>query len=184
MTVDPSIGDVFDDGAEARRREEMRAFIGPHADAFMPVWASMQARSAARAAGEKRRRLQFSFIAMAFFLGPSWFFYRKMWVWGWTLVAVLVALNFVPGASRAGLPLGISLAMFGRMAYLGHAQKRIATLRGGAEFADLDVLRRAGGVSPVAGWISAVVLAVISLVGLAALIIVAGTNGGHLPSDL
>ena len=181
VATDVSIGDVFDDSAEARRREEVRAYIGPHAEAFMPVWASMQARAAPRQPGEKRPRLRFGFIAMAFFLGPCWFFYRKLWLWAWGLVGLFVVLALLPLTSRVGLPLGIFLAMFGRQAYLGHVKARIAKLRGGAEFADLEVLRRAGGVSPLAGWISSVVIAGIALLGLASLILLAATNGGRLP---
>ena len=182
MATDVSIGDVFDDSAAARRREEVRAYIGPHADAFMPVLASMQARAAPRPPGQKRPRLRFGFVAMAFFLGPCWFFYRKLWVWAWALTGLLVALALLPIPSRVGLPVGISLAAFGRQAYLGHALKRIAKLRGGAEFADLDVLRRAGGVSPAAGWISSLVIVALSVVAVGALIVLAGVNGGHLPS--
>lgn len=167
VAIDVSVGDVFDDSEAARRREEMRAYIGPHAEVFMPVWASMQARAAPRRAGEKRPRARLGFIAMAFFLGPCWFFYRKMWIWGGALVAVIFALAFVPLTSRIGLPLGIGMAMFGRQAYIGYAQKRIAKLRGGAEFADLDVLRRADGVSPLAGWISGGVLVGLSVLAVA-----------------
>ncbi len=184
MAANVSIGDVFEDSAAARRREEMRAFIGPHAEAFMPVWTAMQARAAPRTPGEKRPRIKFNFVAMAFFLGPCWFFYRKLWVWAWALLAVIVVLAFLPITSRIGLPLGICLAMFGRQAYLGHAQKRVAQLRGGAEFADLDVLRRAGGVSPVAGWTSSLLLGALSLIGVASLILLTLANGGQPPADI
>lgn len=183
MATGVSIGDVFDDSAESRRREELRAYIGPHAESFMPVWASMQARAAPRQPGVKRPRLKISFVVMAFFLGPCWFFYRKLWLWAWVLTGLIVLLAVLPIPGRVTAPLGILLAVFGRQAYIGHAQKEIAKLRGGAEFADLEVLRHAGGVSPVAGWVSSGVLIAISVLGVALLVAAAALNGGHLPAD-
>ena len=183
MATDVSIGDVFDDSAESRRREELRAYIGPHAEAFMPVWASMQARAAPRQPGEKRPRLKLGFVAMAFFLGPCWFFYRKMWAWAWGLTATLVALAFLPIPSRATAPVGILLALFGRQLYLGHVRKQVAKLRGGAAFADTELLRRAGGVSPVAGWISSLLIIGLGLLAVGVMIAAASLNGGHLPTD-
>ena len=181
MAVDPSVADVFDDSVAARRREELRAYIGPHAEAFMPVWASMQARASPRAPGEKRPRLKLGFVAMAFFLGPCWFFYRKMWAWACGLTAALFALSFLPG--RVSAPVGILLALFGRQLYLGHAQKRVTRLRGAAEFADLDMLRRAGGVSPLAGWVSSAVIVAMAVLAVVLLGVLASMNGGHLPPD-
>ena len=183
MALDSSIGDVFDDSVESRRRAEMSAFIGPHADAFLPVWASMQARAAPRAPGEKRPKLKLGFVAMAFFLGPCWFFYRKMWLWAWLLTGLIVLLGFLPIPPTTGAPVGIAFAVFGRQAYLSNAQKRIAKLRGGAEFADLEALRRAGGVSPVAGWVSSGLMVGLFALAIVLIAVAASLNGGHLPAD-
>ena len=147
-----------DPDAQARRAE-LEAFIGPNARPFLLQYDRLRERPE-----RPRFNAMASFVAMAFFLGPCWFFYRRMWGWAWAIVALMAALGFVPGSTRVGVPLAVSLAMFGRYAYLSRAFGRIEKLRGGAGLADLETLRQAGGVSRAAGWISSgIYLALVAL---------------------
>lgn len=154
------------------RRAELAAFVGPNAEPFLKMYDRLRERPEKPAF-----RAMTSFVVMAFFLGPCWFFYRRMWGWAWALVAVMVALAFIPGSSRAGFPLAIALSMFGRYSHLSRAFSVIERLRGGAAVADPDELRRAGGVSRAAGWTSSAVYLVLAAIGIAAAVLFI-TGGG------
>ncbi len=169
--------DFVTDPDQEARRAELRAFIGLNADAFMAQYEVIRARAGAapKAAG----RFKVSFLPMAFFLGPCWFFYRRMWTWAWGFVALYVLLAFLPATSRIGLPLAIATAMFGRQAYVTWAVYRIAKLRSASGgMIGPDALAAAGGVSKRAGWISSVILGVLAALGLAAILLAASL---HLP---
>ena len=166
--------DFLTDPDQEARRAELRAFIGPNADAFMPQYEVMRARVGAEP--KQKGRYKASFVVMAFFLGPCWFFYRRMWVWAWSLVALYVALAFLPFTSRVGLPLALAMAMVGRQAYVASAVHRIVRFRNAP--APSEAKRVPGGVSPVAGWVSSLILGVLAILGLAAIILAASL---HLP---
>lgn len=163
--------DFLADPDPQARRAELVAFIGPGSAPFLKMYDALQAPAAAG------RRPKFgatnSFVVMAFFLGPCWFFYRRLWIWAWSLVAVILFVGFLPLPRNTGVILGVVLAIMGRFAYLQHAILRIAKLRGGGPVADLALLAREGGVSPVAGWVSSVIYVGVTLVVIAGALIVA-----------
>ncbi len=132
------------------RRAELAAFVGPNAAPFLRMYDRL------RASPERPRfGAMLSFVSMAFLLGPCWFFYRRMWVWGWGVLALVVALALLPWMPRTlGAVEAVVFATQGRYAYLTHAFARIERVRGAAATADLDALRREGGVSRTAGWVS------------------------------
>ena len=168
------------DPDQASRRVELETFIGSNAAPFMKVYDRLQQDAAGSASGRaKMRLLGGGFCAPAFFTGPVWFFYRKMWVIGAVVVGLFAALTLLPGTSRVGLPLAIIMALMGHRTYVQYAigviQKRRTA--GGV---DAETLMRAGGVSKVAGWVGGVIYGLLTLAGLAALIVLA-RSGAPLP---
>ena len=154
------------------RRREIAAFFGPHAEKYLAVYDRMHA-VANRPAGEK---LRFSFAgngfnAGAFFLGPVWFFYRKLWVYAWSITALIVVVGLLPVGNRLGLPIGIGLALAANQLYVGHAIATIAKMQceGGELLA--QQLARAGGVSTTAGWIAGGCYALLVLLAIVGLIL-------------
>ena len=151
---------MLDPDAEARQAEFV-AFVGPNAKAFLPIYERQRA-IVNRPPGEKVK-FQWGaggFNAGAFFGGPIWFFYRRMWAWAWGITVALVLVGLIPGTSRIGLPVGIGLALGGNQIYIGHAIAKIAKLRE-AGHGSLEELQRAGGVSKLAAWIAGIVYALL-----------------------
>ncbi|WP_164981628.1 DUF2628 domain-containing protein [Silvibacterium dinghuense] len=175
QAVKPTHQFLLDEDQEARRAELM-AFIGPNADKFMPTYDSMRARLVAPAGGKKPKIIR-GFVAAAFFLGPVWFLYRKMWMVSLIILGVVVvfALLPIPGGNRIGLPIGIALAISGKYTYVEHAMKRIIALRGASPVADLSVLAKEGGVSKPAGYISAAALVGLMIL-MVALVVLSGQD--------
>ncbi len=163
-----------------KRREELRLFLGPNAAAFLPAYDKMVA-DANRPAGAKRKLgfYRYGFTTAAFFVGPVWFFYRKLWVWGWSLTGIIVALAWLPLPSRTGLLLSMAMALMAKQIYLNHAIVKIAALREAREPSP-EELQAAGGVSKTAGWIGGVVYALIILISLLGILLALKT-GQPLP---
>ena len=91
------------DPDQSARRAELETFIGPNAAPFMKVYDRLQQDAVASVGGRARFRFAGGgFCVPAFFVGPVWFFYRKMWVIGAVIVGLLAVLAFLP--SRAGWP--------------------------------------------------------------------------------
>ncbi len=166
MARDNAYTRFLSDPDPAARRAELEAFVGPNSAPFLKMYERLRASPARPGFGAMQ-----SFVVMAFFLGPCWFFYRRMWGWAWGFIAVLVVMALLPLPRTAGLIAGVVLATQGRYAYLTHAFGRIEKLRdaGAGAGADLDVLRRAGGVSATAGWVSIAAYVLLSLAALAAI---------------
>ena len=154
------------------RRAELEAFVGHNPAPFLKQYDRLRERPEKPGFGAMT-----SFVAMAFFLGPCWFFYRRMWAWGWVLVVLLIGLGFVPGSSRLGVPVAVALGLLGRYTYLSQAFGRIEKLRGGAAVADLETLRKAGGVSKWAGWTSAIIYAVVVVLAIVAMFAFLSSGG-------
>ena len=167
------------DPDQTSRRAELATFFGPHADKFLKAY-DAQVVAANRAPGEKIKFQWFSgsYVWPAFFIGPVWFFYRKMWAWGVGITVVVLLIGLLPITSRLGFPLGVALALSGPMFYLGHAVKKIEELRGQSAGGVIDPARLAavGGVSKAAGWIGGIVyglMVALTIYGIIAL----GTAG-------
>lgn len=158
--------DFLKDPDAAARRAEFAAFVAPHAERFLPLYDAMRADVAAT--GRPRFRLKDGgFSAAAFFVGPVWFLYRKMWLVAGVIVAALVVLALLPLPSRIGVIVAITLGLMAKRTYVTHAIGVIQTLRAGGPV-DLDRLRAAGGVSRRAAWIGGTIYAALTLAGLAA----------------
>ena len=141
----------------AARQADFGAFVGPNVNKFLPAY-QRQWAAANRPPGEKVKMQWGSggFNAGAFFGGPIWFFYRKMWAWAWGLTVALLLIGLIPGTSRIGLPVGIGLALGANPLYVSHAINKIVKMRA-AGHASVEEIQRAGGVSKVAGWVAGVI---------------------------
>ena len=147
------------DPDSAARLADFGAFVGPNVKAFLPAYEKQRA-AANRAPGEKAK-FQWAaggFNAGAFFGGPIWFFYRRMWGWAWGITAALVLVGLIPGTSRVGLPVGIVLGLGGNQLYVTHAVSKIAKLREAGR-GSVEEMQRAGGVSKLAAWVASLVYA-------------------------
>ena len=170
-------GGVFNafmtDPDQAARRRELTAFIGPNPNTYLKTYDILRGFQARQAGEKPAARINFSINVLALFLGPCWFFYRKMWLWAVGIVAFEFALGWaikLPAGVNIGLAVGIAAST--RYAYLFYAVDRIVKLRCGDAEADGEVLRATGGVSPLAGWISGGImlalagLAIVALIGM------------------
>ena len=169
------------DPDQSARRAELETFIGPNAAPFMKVYDRLQQDAVASVGGRARFRFAGGgFCVPAFFVGPVWFFYRKMWVIGAVIVGLLAVLAFLPLTSRVGLPLAFVMALMGRRIYVQHAIGLIQKARHTQGAMDSQACARAGGVSKAAGWVGGVIYGLLALVSLAALIVLA-RSGAPLP---
>ena len=154
------------------RRCEVSTLFGPHSDKYLALYDRMYA-VANRPAGEK---FKFSFAgngfnAAAFFLGPVWFFYRKLWVYAWSITALIVVVGLLPVGNRLGLPIGIGLALGANQIYVGHAIATIAKMHKAGGAPSPEQLAKAGGVSTTAGWIAGSCYALLLLLAIASIVL-------------
>ena len=129
--------------------KDLGDFFGPGSEAFFEVYDKMKAR--------KLSGVQIGWNWPVFLFSFVWFFYRKMWIFGASVILLPVILSLLIGS--AGLGGGaIIFAMVANSIYVRSALSRIlkADALGLTGEARSDYLRRAGGVSPVAGGIAAV----------------------------
>ena len=147
---------------------ELNAFLQRNAEKYRLKWRLLEGSNSV-----------LSWNWAAFFFGPMWLFYRKMWLFGivFLVVAAIPVLNWVliPGALVMGLG--------GNEIYRRHALKRYlesVTLYGTSEAGRLVYLRAKGGVSIAAAVIASVtaVLCVAFLFGVAFLATLGAAVGG------
>ncbi len=178
MANDPYIN-FLQDPDQVSRQAELATFFGPHGAKFLKGY-EMQRAMMTRTTGGKIRYsfLRAGYVWPAFFVGPVWFFYRKMWLWGGILTAVVVVLGLLPIAGRVGFPLGIAMAVGGSSLYLNHAVRTIERLRQASPngVVDPQQLAAAGGVSKTAGWIGGVVYGLLLLLALYGIIVAIRTG--------
>ena len=154
----------------AARRAELEAYVGPNPAPFLKLYDRLRERP------DRPGQAMFSFVALAFFLGPVWFFYRKAYPWAWGIVVLQVVLIGLPVGRGAGIGLGVALAMIGRYTYLQRAIGRISKLRGQDAVADPALLARDGGVSRVAGWVSGLAYLALAVLTVVAYVLPGGST--------
>ena len=143
------------DDSEDARSEELRAFVGPNADYYLPKWLPLTPGSQATS----------SVNWAAFFLCGFWLPYRKMYRLACILYAIVLvesmfeSLVFVTMLGEPAPPEWVNhvttllvaavCGKFGNRWYLSHATKTISELRvEGLESADLwQRLSRRGGTN-------------------------------------
>ncbi len=179
------VAEFLHDPDQLHRREDLLAFFGPHADKYLLVYDRLHAR-ANRAPGEK---IRFNFLrgggmsGPAFFVGPVWFFYRKMWLYGGILTALMLLLAVLPAFLSIGslsLPISIGIAIVSKQIYVSDAINTIQKLRAANPTLSPQTLAHAGGVSKTAGWISGAIYALLVILGIGSMVsmILRGVNPG------
>ena len=110
------------DPDQASRREELSAFFGPNADVYLSTYNRMRELELQPRGVKSFRLFRFGLSGPAFFFGPVWFFYRKLWLYGTILTAALISLAFLP-LGRLSLPISLVMAMAAKQAYVLHSVK-------------------------------------------------------------
>jgi len=135
---------LFDVPDQWRVRAELERFFGPNANSFLDLYERMRALPANKRSGIRTWG--------PVFLGSfTWFFYRKMYVYGAIVIFMPLVLSYLFG-SVSGV-LAFIYAISAKVWYVNYALGRIAKADqlelSGAE--RTDYLQRAGGVSLPAG---------------------------------
>ena len=163
--------DFLTDPDQVTRRAELQAFFGPNAARFLPVYDGLH-QDAVAGTGRPRFRLGGGgFSVPAFLFGPVWFLYRKMWAIAAIVVIGMIAIGLIPGAGNAGLPIGILLGLLARRVYVQQAIATLQKMRRPDGTIDPAEIRRAGGGSKVAGWISGLIYGAPVIAALAPMIL-------------
>jgi hypothetical protein len=167
------------DPDQASRRAELEQFFAPNPAPFLKVYDRLHADMAA-GGRPKFRLFGGGFCWPAFFTGPVWFLYRKMWLIAGIIIAVMVALPFLPGTERAGVPLAVALALSGHRIYVQHAITLIQKARTPDGGVDDAMIARAAGVSRIAAWIGGMIYGLLVVVALVSLYLLF-SSGEPLP---
>lgn len=130
-------------------REDLKIFFGPRSEAYLKFF------DATRDNASGNKRMVWSFSWPAFLCSFVWFFYRRLYIWGAAVLLLPIIVGEVfGGTGTAGMWGGI--AVIAKLLYVSTGIARIQKanalqLTGEAR---ADYLRRAGGVSTVAGVIA------------------------------
>lgn len=132
-------------------REDLREFFGPRAEKYLAIY------DKARAANKFHA---ISWNWAVFFATYTWFFYRKMFLFGACFIAIQFALSFLFGiygmvAYAAALALGAK----GQYVHWAMIKLDEADARGLVGKERQDYLGRAGGVSVAAGVLAGLLVA-------------------------
>lgn len=161
------------DPDQATRHAELRDFFGPNADKFLVAYDKLRAQTP-QVTGQRPKFQLFGggFEPAAFFLGPVWFFYRKMWTVAWVVVGLMVVLAFIPFRA-VGIILSITLATMAHRVYVQHAVQKLVKLHSSGVMVTPALVQAEGGVSKPAGIISGVIYGSVWLLGVVSLIYLA-----------
>lgn len=120
--------------------ENFRLFIGPNPDKFI--------QAAGVGVGGKQ---SWSWNWAAFFTGPVWFFYRKLYLTGACLLLIPVMLVVIfPKLANFNIGFGGLMGMGANSLYVWHASRMISKIKklGLSPEEFKDRLRKTGGTSP------------------------------------
>ena len=170
------------DPNQEARRAELRDFFGPNADTFLRAYDKLREDTPQVSGGRPKFRLfGGGFEPAAFFLGPVWFFYRKMWTFAWMVVGLMVVVAFIPFRS-VGLILSLLLAGLAHRSYVQHAVNRLIRLHAANAAVTPAMVQAEGGVSKPAGIISGTIfgLLYVCIIGALIYLIVHGVDPNTL----
>ena len=142
--------------------EQLQVFVGPRSQYYLKRWARLTTDSTA----------PLGFNWAAFFLGPFWLLYRRMYSTFWITLGVVLAEEILEGLILPGGPPElldriISLAVatffgvFGTHLYYAHARRKITAFNASGQI-DPQLLALAGGVR----WWGVLILAAVLLAGV------------------
>src|SRR5882757_6111867 len=137
--------DLMDEVDQTRVQADLATYFGPRADVYLDTYEKMRSATGAQ------RRSPRTWNWPVFFGSFTWFFYRKMYVYGAMMIILPIVLGYLFGSAGGALP--ILFAMWAKGWYVSHALDRIvkADKLGLAGAERTDYLQRAGGVSLPAG---------------------------------
>jgi hypothetical protein len=163
----PRAADLFDAPDQRSVRQDLATFFGPNAEVYLDAYERM------RDAAPRQRTTVRTWSWPVFLTAFSWFFYRKMYVYGAMTIFMPMFFGYLFGS--VGGSMWIVFAMWGKTWYVNHALGRIAKAdQLGLTGADrADYLQRAGGVSWPAGILAGVVY------GFLLLVVIAGVLARH-----
>ena len=161
------------DPNQEARRAELRDFFGPNAETFLKAYEKLRAATP-QVTGQRPKFQMFGggFEVAAFFLGPVWFFYRKMWLVAWVIVGLMAVLAFIPFRA-VGLSLGLTLAGMAHRTYVTHAVQKLVALHAGNAVVTPAMVQAEGGVSKPAGIVSGVIFGLIYVLAVASIVYLA-----------
>jgi hypothetical protein len=141
----PAYSEILSAPDQQGIREDLATFFGPRAEAYLDVYDKLR-----NATPAERARLR-TWSSPVFFGSFTWFFFRKMYLYGAVLIFTPLLLSYLFGGAGGATP--IVFAMFAKRWYVNCALGRITKADqlglSGAE--RIDYLQRAGGVSWPAG---------------------------------
>jgi hypothetical protein len=137
---------LFDAADQWRVRADLETFFGPNADRYLEVYEKMRMEKNFQRASVK------TWSWPVFLGGFTWFFYRKMYIYGGMAIFTPIIMDYLLGSAGIGV-MYLVFTMQANALYVDHALGRIAK----ADELDLtglertNYLQRAGGVSLPAG---------------------------------
>jgi hypothetical protein len=110
----------------------------------------------------KRQNKKNSWNWAAFWITPYWFIYRKMYGYGYGILAAAFILNFIPALSFLTLGGYIALAIFANCIYMNELEKKANQSKGMTEPYRTQYIQKNGGTNTTA--------AILTFIGYAILI--------------
>jgi hypothetical protein len=122
-------------------------FIGPNVHKFIGVMKRMRDKDASY------RKGVVSWCWPAFWLGPVWMLYRKMWVAAAAFFILNLVLTYL-FKNSSGLLFNLIMGMWGKALYVGHAARAVEEIEANAvtPMDRINDMSRLGGVSSAAAW--------------------------------
>jgi hypothetical protein len=163
----PAYSEIFSAPDQQSIRQDLATFFGPRAEAYLAVYDKLH-----NATPAERVRLR-TWSSPVFFGSFTWFFFRKMYLYGAMLVFTPLLLSYLFGS--AGGATSIVFAMFAKRWYVNYGLGRIikADQLGLVGDERTDYLRRAGGVSWPAGIFAGLIY------GFAVALVIVGVMARH-----
>jgi hypothetical protein len=143
-------------------QQDLGAFFGPRAEKYLAVYEKMRSRNMTYA--------PFTANWTVFFTSFPWFFYRRMYLAG-SLIIFLPLLAAYLFGSAGNIGIGVVLAVLANSQYVLSGMRRMlkADALGLAGEERQEYLRRAGGVSVVAGVLASILfvtMVAVAILGL------------------
>jgi hypothetical protein len=133
--------------------EDLRTFFGPRADKYLAIYEKMRAGNRSYAPG---------WNWVVFFTTFPWFFYRKMYIFGSLLIFLPALAGYLFGLTgNAGLVGALSVSANSQYVQSGMRRLQKADELGLIGERRQEYLRRAGGVSIVAGTLTGILFALL-----------------------
>src|SRR5437764_12059188 len=109
--------ELLDDVDQHRVRLDLTTFFGPRAEVFLDTYEKM------RSGTGTRRTAPMTWNWPAFLGSFTWFFYRKMYLYGAMIIILPIILGYLFGSAGSALP--ILFAIWAKAWYVTYAPNRL-----------------------------------------------------------